>query len=256
MLPIVKLGVNDTFSGELMRILERQSGQFGIRIRLEYTSPYVEAGEEMDQLISKISGICLYIIELDDDWGTAESISRMGKMIMRQNRDNYILYILPKSGDMGKLLQYCVHPFGILVVPPDTEAITVALTNMLEEYSRIVGADEEDDSDSLLLQDGGVFIRVPLNEVSMIEALNKKLIVYYGAEMLSVYSSISALAEKYQDTFIRCHRSYLVNKKFVQKADMGRLLLYLTNGQTAPIARSNRSGIREFLKQTGGENGR
>ncbi len=253
MLPVVKLGVNDNFSTELMDILEQQSSAFGVRTRLEYTSPYAEADEKILQVIEKINGICLYIIEMDEDPKTAERIARMGKMIMRQNRDNYILYILPKSEDVGKLLQYCVHPFGILVVPPDTEAISSALSNMMEEYSRIVDDETEDDNDSLLLQDGGVFFRVPLNEVSMIEALNKKLIIYYGAEILSVYSSISALAEKYQDTFIRCHRSYLVNRKYVKKADMSNMMLYLTNGQSAPIARSNRNEIKEFLKHTGGK---
>lgn len=248
MLPVIKVGVDEAYSARFMDILETKCREHSVRCRLEYTEEELFLDQEVEKNLDRIDGIGLYVIGGSSGRGTAEILSRLGRLIMRKNRDNYILYILPDGETIRRLLPYCVRPFGILVVPPDTDAIAAALDSMLRDYVSIVGEDAEDTSDTLVLQDGGVFFRIPIQDITLIEALNKKLIIHYGGEVLSVYGSIASLTEKLNEGFFRCHRSYLVNTKEIQRVDMNQMMLYLRNGEAVPVARSSRAELKSLLK--------
>ena len=251
MLPVIKLGMDPDFSDSFMEILQDRCSRHGIRYRVEYSNEDLTSERAIEKAIDRTDGICLYVIVMTDGQIPARTISHLGRLIMGQNRDNYILYILPGSERIQRLLPFCVRPFGVLVMPPEREAIEAAMDSVLTDYANLVGEDAEDTEDTLVLQDGGVFYRIPTREIVMIEALNKKLLIHYGGEVLSVYASMAALAEKLSRDFFQCHRSYLVNRKQIQRADMSQLVLYLKNGQMIPVARSRRSEMKNLIRETG-----
>lgn len=88
----------------------------------------------------------------------------------------------------------------------------------------------------LLLPVDGEMRRLPLSEIHYIEAISHKVSVVTGNSTLQSKQTISEMAQQLDDSFVRCHRSYLVNLRHI--ARLARTELVLDSGQTLPLSRS------------------
>lgn len=88
-------------------------------------------------------------------------------------------------------------------------------------------------------------IIVNLNNIVYIESLNKKIILYKGnGEIEKLNCRLSDINEKVKEYgFIRCHKSYIVNLKYIQT--FNKMECKLVNGIIIPIGRKY---SKEFKK--------
>ena len=56
------------------------------------------------------------------------------------------------------------------------------------------------------------------------------------------------------ELFFRCHRSYIVNVKAIDYVDFTAMEVVLTSGDSMPLSRTARDGMREKLEQERGQN--
>lgn len=69
-------------------------------------------------------------------------------------------------------------------------------------------------------ESGGEIYYFHYEEIQYLEARDKKIILHVNKYEISFYSSLQKLEKILPDYFIRCHRSYIVNFMFIQKADL------------------------------------
>ncbi|MFZ2507886.1 MAG: LytTR family DNA-binding domain-containing protein, partial [Steroidobacteraceae bacterium] len=117
---------------------------------------------------------------------------------------------------------------------------------MSDEQARPAG------STHLRLRAGERVLLAPLDAVRYFEACSQYVRVYVGdaSYLLSTESLASLESQVTPDTFFRVHRSYLVNRRFVEsvvaKAGGGSSVV-LAGGERLPVARRNREVAERLL---------
>ena len=76
---------------------------------------------------------------------------------------------------------------------------------------------------------------------------NKKIILHLNTYEISFYSSLQKLEKSLPDYFIRCHRSYIVNFMFIQKADLINGEFYLNKKTVIPISQKYKAKLAKML---------
>lgn len=96
--------------------------------------------------------------------------------------------------------------------------------------------------DSVYVKTGYEQIKVKLHEILYLEALKNYTILVTNSKRHCVLLSLGEILgeEKFQ-SFIRIHRSYAVQKQFIQK--IGSQQLEMNNGFNVPIGRSYKSNL-------------
>lgn len=242
MLPVITYGLKQPLRDRMLGLLEQQGPQYRVSTQLVSSS---DVRDTLDA-IEETDGIGLYLLGVSSfSQGHRPEALMLGRTAMQRNRFNYTVYLLQDKADLERVVALCQRPYCILTAPVNWALAAQAFSSLLEDYARLCQPD--DSGNYLVIQSNGVRNRIDIRAICYIEARDKKLIIYLENQVLSVYDSISILESKLGDRFFRCHRSFLVNKDFIQSVHLSALELTLRTGERLPIARSNRAKAREIF---------
>ena len=85
------------------------------------------------------------------------------------------------------------------------------------------------------------------NDILYIERQQAKSIIVLKGKKYGVYETITSLAERLTDSFLRISQSYIVNKSFIAGIEGNRVLL--KNGMDISIGRTYRKDVLEAYYQ-------
>jgi DNA-binding LytR/AlgR family response regulator len=102
---------------------------------------------------------------------------------------------------------------------------------------------------------GRRLIRVAPSRVRYIEALGKRSVLHLTEGEIITYASITRLVKLFPVLcFLRCHQSFVVNLRHVQRVTADTESFVMNEGGLIPISRSRRSKVRaawqEYLART------
>lgn len=102
------------------------------------------------------------------------------------------------------------------------------------------------DTGSLLLPaKGNAYQSLLFREIYYLEAVNHKVEFHTKDAVYEGYFKITEIAERLDDRFFQCHRSYLVNLDFVCGYDNG--LALLSGGKQIPVSRLRASALSKAV---------
>ena len=81
----------------------------------------------------------------------------------------------------------------------------------------------------------------------MIEAANKKIILYTDSQEFEFYDSMDNLVQKLPKYFFRVHKSYIVNMDKVKAVDYKNMEITLEDELVADLSRSNKSEFMGYM---------
>ena|GEM_PF-6621824 len=91
---------------------------------------------------------------------------------------------------------------------------------------------------------------VPLVDVLFVQSQDMWVRVYeVNGHIHHVHRTIKSLVANELPSFIRCHRSYLVNPIAVLMFDRVKSVLKLVDGTTVPVSRRKRSAVSKRLQK-------
>lgn len=88
--------------------------------------------------------------------------------------------------------------------------------------------------------------RIPYSQILYFEARSKKIYVCTQNYEYGFYDTMDHLEEQYSERFIRCHRSFMVNRKMIEQVKLSQNYLTLSGGVEIPLSRSYKSQIKEL----------
>lgn len=101
--------------------------------------------------------------------------------------------------------------------------------------------------DFIYIKDGQDKVKIKLHEILYIEALKDYSLLVTAQKRHCVFSGIgNLLKEKHFENFIRVHRSFAVQKHFIEKVSSQNLQLY--NAISIPIGNSYKENLAEFYE--------
>lgn len=248
MLPMIVYGLDES---ERI-LLFGKLGEIGKKTQTPFQVYLVT--DDVDEMIGEIndqSGIALLVLGIDSLKADKQRLAlRLGKYAMRINRDHYVVYIVKERQELEQLLPLCARSAGILTCPPEEKAIVQTFTPLFEDYQRMYAQETSQDGRWLNLKAEGRIYRVRMSDVCTVQAVNKMIEFRTMKQTIQIYSSMNAVEKMLDDSFIRCHRSYFINRNQIQYIEFKSMCIHMTDGSEVPLARSFKEGIQSaFLAQ-------
>lgn len=182
------------------------------------------------------------IVLLDISLGEEKTGIDLGRWLNREIKIPFIYITSLHSADVVREA-YDTRPNAYLVKPFKAEDLKVAVEMALFQFTETTSTFKQ--AGNLTIKDGSVDVSIPFDEITVIKAEENYTCINTineGSKLIRQY--ISDVQKLLPDNiFIRIHRSYIVNKKFVSKAGVNTLMI--CNFQI-PVGRSYRPALRDF----------
>lgn len=153
-----------------------------------------------------------------------------------------IIYI---TGYNDRFAQYIllekVNVIGYLTKPINEELLGRYLAKVKEE---------EEQQKYLTFQQKGKTISLLAEAIIYIESDNHTAEIFTDTESYVVYEKLGDLLARLPESFIQCHKSFLVNMNWIKRLETKKLLLQ--NSKSIPVSKSRISGTRSaFFRYIG-----
>lgn len=89
--------------------------------------------------------------------------------------------------------------------------------------------------------------KIPFRSILYFEAREKRIFVRTAAREYGTGGTIEKLMEDIPANFLRCHRSYVVNRDYIEWVRISEGTLQLMGGVQLPVSRSYKEGLKEFM---------
>lgn len=164
---------------------------------------------------------------------------------------------LRRRGDKSTLVfitahrQYAIEAYDVqashyLVKPVDVkklEEVLLKLCSVLQDECK----------ETIAVRQGTGIRKILLGQILYLEVLGRKIHLHTAQEVILFYGKLEELERSLPEFFFRCHRSYIINFRHVQRYD--RTDVWLDNGESIPLSkrRYHTFGVMfmRFLKESG-----
>lgn len=129
---------------------------------------------------------------------------------------------------------YLVKPVGEKKFAGTMERLLVSMNNAGEE--------------KLLVQKGYERSIISFDEIVFAEIIDRKVYLHLASSgVVDFYDRIENLEERLDSRFFRCHRSYLINMRYLKSYKNG--VAYMENGKEIPVSRLRSKAFSEVILQ-------
>lgn len=113
---------------------------------------------------------------------------------------------------------------------------------------RLLTSMKNDSEEKLLVQKGYERSLISFDDIVFAEIMDKKVYLHLtSSDVVDFYDRIENLEARLDSRFFRCHRSYLINLKYLKGYKNGAA--YLENGKEIPVSRLRSKEFSEVVLQ-------
>ena len=237
MLPVLIYEPDDALRTALLEELKSFDSPDKVRMRIELAT---DSKDSMCHAIQSEDGILLSILGVHP--GQSRTCGELSEMIQRKNRNSYTLFCLHDASDLDDLLENCLRLAGILTVPLPLERLRRTLDRIVIDYLSLT--EEKTSTDSIFIESGSSSYYIPCDQILYLEALNKLLTIHTVRQNITVRRALSSLENTLPKQFVRCHRAYIINTRYIDQVNLRDMCVTVTNGDILPISRSQRAILK------------
>lgn len=178
----------------------------------------------IEKLSAFASKIQLAFVSTDNASGIV-----FGKMLYSLNPECRIIYYSSKDFDIRQLL--CTRPAGLYFWSEGKKRFLSALDMVINEIKR--------SSDVFVCETRGALHLIPMAHIKYLQSDLKYVIIHTLDGEIRVYSKLSPLADKLSNDFVRIHKSYIVNIRFIKSVNKKDHTVIISNDEVLPISAVN-----------------
>ena len=189
---------------------------------------------------SQNTGIYFLDIDLHSDMNGM----KLAQQIRLFDPRGFIIFITAHSELSFMTFQYRVEAMDFVLKDNPAEAkvkIRECLLNAMERYTLQTNKTHK----VYTAQVGGRKISVDYDDIFFFETSGNihKVILHAKDRQIEFSGTIKELEGILDDSFIRCHRSFLVNRNNIKEADAKNRIIYFTNGETCLMSTRMMKGL-------------
>ncbi|NLZ88329.1 MAG: LytTR family transcriptional regulator [Clostridiales bacterium] len=240
MLRVCLYNIREAIRQALLSSLEEHAGQLGVLYQV--TDSSIKAClEDVD------GSAALFLIGVDklQPQGDLTAL-KVGRHIIKTNRSHYVVLVLESSEDLEDVLSVSTRLAGVLCLPLVRKRARNVFNMLLRDYlAQRQDENTQEDARVIELKTGSSVYRVPVRQVVYAQAVDKKIEIVLATQTLQLYANMEEIMQRLGEGFLRCHRSYIVNKANIKQIDWPNNLITLTDTSTIPISRGYRAALKE-----------
>lgn len=189
---------------------------------------------------SQNTGIYFLDIDLHSDMNGM----KLAQQIRLFDPRGFIIFITAHSELSFMTFQYRVEAMDFVLKDNPAEAkvkIRECLLNAMERYTLQTNKTHK----VYTAQVGGRKISVDYDDIFFFETSGNihKVILHAKDRQIEFSGTIKELEGILDDSFIRCHRSFLVNRNNIKEADAKNRIIYFTNGESCLMSTRMMKGL-------------
>ena len=90
-------------------------------------------------------------------------------------------------------------------------------------------------------------ISVPVNQIYYAEVRERKVFLRLRTKEYGQYTTMENIMGLLPDYFLRCHRSYAFNARYLERIRLSENTVYLRHGIQVPLSRSYKPALKEYV---------
>ena len=173
------------------------------------------------------------LLLLDIEMGQMDGVS-MAKAVRRENESVQIVFITGYSDYIAD--GYDVGALHYLLKPVKKEKLFEVLDRAAERLRK--------NERFLLLERGGIRVRVPFYEIRYLE-VQQNYVTVHAKEPITVKKTLGEFEKELDERFFRLGRSYIVNLSCVRR--IGKTEVTLSDGSVIPLPRGQYDALNRAL---------
>ena len=159
----------------------------------------------------------------------------LAKIIRKENDISEIIFITSLVDYIQE--GYIVRAYRYLLKPINYEELKTHLLSCINDIKK-----KKDNF--MMIENKGIVHKVPINEIMYIEVIKKELTIHTKHTNYKTKSSMDKVEKELEKfKFYRCHKSYLVNMKYIETIDKNEIII---NGNKIPASKHR---ISDFKKK-------
>lgn len=214
-----------------------QIEELDMQLALDTEDPYV-----LLEKIKTSQNTGIYF--LDIDLGSNINGLKLAQQIRLFDPRGFIIFITAHSELSYMTFQYRVEAMDFVLKdnPAETKVkIRECLLNAIERYTLQTNRTHK----VYTIETGERKISINYDDILFFETSSNihKVILHAKDRQIEFSGTIKELANALGGDFMRCHRSFLVNKKNIKEADTKNRIIYFANGETCLISTRMMKGL-------------
>ena len=186
---------------------------------------------------------------LDIDLGNGKNGLELAREIRQYDPRGFIVFVTSHSEMSLLTFQYKVEALDF-IVKDNPRNIQNRIGECMEKAIQRSENISRGEGRTITIVRGGQRITLKQDEIEFFEtSVNEhKLIVHTGQKSMEFSGKIKDIEQEVGEDFLRCHRSYLINKKNVKEIDYFNKIIYMKGGAECPISSRMLSHVRKQFK--------
>ncbi len=201
----------------------------------------IKGSKELFELLNKNSDLVFDVVFLDLVLREESGIN-LGMFISRKMPDAKIIFV---SGHIEKVQEifFSVKPYGFITKPIEPIVLYRHIANIEDELAR------EDKSFDYYIKGKRRTLRFA--DILYVESDRNKILIHSVNEDITIIDRLDNIEKTFPKSFIRCHKSYFVNMKYV--VEYNKTNFILINSHSINISRSKKDEVeRRYFAFKGG----
>lgn len=162
-------------------------------------------------------------------------------------REAFLLAIAGQDTSPLHFLKPDIGPNSLALRPLEKEDLQRVAGEMLQSLRLREVSSEK----SFLIAGREEYQRIRYRTICYFEARSKKIYLRLRGEEIGFAGTLDQLQKTLPKSFVRCHRSYIVNMGWVERFSLSENLLYLWEGFAIPVSRSFKNEIKRWSHELG-----
>ena len=202
---------------------------------------HIKNGKEFEEFIKEIQEIDLACYEVDNQL-SIKNLEDLRKRYM----DMMVMIIADNTLSPMDYIKPSILASSLILRPVTEKQIYIKMKEFIEQF--IDKKDCNNENKYIIdTRDGKTYLSY--NKIMYFYAKEKKVYVRLENEEIGFYETIDNLIKNLpENIFVRCHRSFIVNKTKIQKIQNSKNMIIIDNNIMVPISRSYKAKINELIR--------
>lgn len=178
---------------------------------------------------------------------TMEGTLELVKLLRQKAPAAYIILIASASISPLCYMKPAIAAESLMLKPLDERQIHEVLTEAIRAFAnRFYSPDEKK---VFVIENAGERRLIDYDRIYFFEARDKRVYLNTESEEYGFYDTLEQLETRLEDTFLRCHRSFLIHKEKIAEVYLSQNRIVLDGDFEIPLSRSYKPVVKEYLRR-------
>lgn len=175
---------------------------------------------------------------------TLQDSITMVEELRRKNKTAFIALIADISISPMQYMKPSIMAASLFLRPLKNIQVRERLEELFQSFFK--ETNRESNSEAFVYENREGRVRIPYDRILYFESRDKRIYLCTEEKEVTFYETLDNLMEALPSYFFRCHRSFIVNAKKIERVQISQNTIILEGDSMIPVSRSYRNVAKEY----------